>query len=203
MRDTSIQQLLSNGQLGYILPQNQGEANQIIRVSTELNKLEWANSAQNISCRVYSSTNIVVPGATGIDTPGNIIIPRDSVRFNYGNIYDPANPTRLTAPVKGIYSIFSTINVSASPSKKWFLLDVNDTVTIGCITQDVNYPAGTNFDMTLTCFNVNVLFELNVGDYVETRYVNFSTDSDVIQQQTKPNFYHNNEFGMALLFETL
>src|SRR5262249_3653108 len=58
-------------------------------------------ASPSISARVYNSTVIPVPSSGGVSAVPSF----DSERWDTANLHDSANPSRLTAPVDGVYLI--------------------------------------------------------------------------------------------------
>jgi len=74
--------------------------------------LDSTTKAPRIAARVYRTTDLPVAPhlQNGID------VPFDGVRFDTAGLYDPANPTHLTAPVAGLYLISADVGWQSQPN---------------------------------------------------------------------------------------
>ena len=115
--------------------------------------------APNIAARIYNSTNESVP----LQIAGAPVmrLSFDRVSFDTAGLFDPAHPTRLTAPVTGIYLISANVSwqITSSPSglNRAVVLYVNDAA----VSIDQRPPAQETRQVVTT------LYRLKAGDEVE------------------------------------
>jgi hypothetical protein len=67
--------------------------------------LDSTTKAPRILARIYRTSDLPVPAGltAGID------VPFDAVTYDTGHLYNPAFPTRLTAPVAGLYLVIADV----------------------------------------------------------------------------------------------
>lgn len=66
-----------------------------------------------IAVRVYRTTSLAVPSTSYSPGEGGTDIPFDGERFDTDNMWDIANPTRITINTTGIYYIFANVKIQA------------------------------------------------------------------------------------------
>lgn len=66
-----------------------------------------------IAVRVYRTTSLAVPSTSYGQGEGGTDIPFDGERFDTDNMWDIANPTRITINTTGIYYIFANVKIQA------------------------------------------------------------------------------------------
>lgn len=108
-----------------------------------------------IGARVSGPEQIALDGVPTVVT-------FDAERFDFGNVWDPLAPTRLTAPVSGLYQISGSVNWEAEAAGVRILTIRLDGVTP--IVQDTRSPAPATF---ITGQPVGTSYQLVAGQYVE------------------------------------
>jgi hypothetical protein len=112
----------------------------------------------NVAARIYNSTDEPVP----LQIPGGPVmrLTFDRVSFDTAHLFDPSHPTRLRAPVGGVYLI--TTNVSWQIAGTYGL---NRAVVVyvngNAVSIDQRPPAQETRQVVTT------LYRLNAGDEVE------------------------------------
>jgi hypothetical protein len=121
--------------------------------------LDSTTKAPNVAARVYSSQDQL----THIQIVGLPVqqLTFDKVSFDTGHLYDPAHPTRLTAPTAGIYLITTNVSwaiegTSRNGVNRAVYISVNDHV----IAVDQRPPADETRQVVTT------IYRLNAGDAV-------------------------------------
>ena len=115
----------------------------------------------NIAARIYNSTDETVP----LQIAGGPVmrLSFDRVSFDTAGLFDPAHPTRLTAPVTGIYLISTNVSwqVTLSPSglNRAVYLYVNGHA----ISVDQRPPAQETRQVVTTIYRLNAGDEVEVG----------------------------------------
>lgn len=122
------------------------------------------------SARIFHSVDQPAP------SPGTTILTFDSVLWDDGDFYDPANPTRLTAPVPGLYlaGANAAIEIFAA-DKLWMEIMKNGPPGIvhhshWCET--TGWAGGT--------ISLQTLVRLNTGDFLQTRLFHQGPGGDSI-----------------------
>lgn len=139
-----------------------------------------------IGCRVYqTASGQAVPHNT------NTLVTFDGEKWDYGNIHNGSQPTRLTAPVSGYYLIYATAYVTApgSGSIQVHLKLNNSTGIAGSSNPDVGY--GNSF------LNCTAVYYLNAGDYVVCE-VGQNTNTTITLNGSSTDHYATS-FGMHKL----
>lgn len=118
----------------------------------------WWTTAEHqdpITCSVISTVSVSVVDITEQSIEFN------TETFDYGNLFDPAIKSRITAPVTGRYLIGACLEFAA----------IGPGLTLRFIALRVNgatIVAKTNWDTTgAEAHTVHAILELNAGDYVE------------------------------------
>lgn len=121
-----------------------------------LTRLENSRDSDRASARAYNSANIST--TSGSDE----VLTFNSERFNDSGMHNTSsNTSRLTAHVDDVYKIgCSVVFASNSTGYRQVILRLNGITNIGGDTR----PAVNGQD---TIINVNVTYQLAVGDYVE------------------------------------
>lgn len=126
-----------------------------------------ATTASTVSNGAISPSKIgAIPAArvtrtTSQTVSGQISVSFDSERFDVGNMHDAANPTRVTAPITGVYTITGNISWSSICTSGCFLaVQKNDTTFLAGQT-----GATTSSDEV----SVATVAKLNAGDFITLR----------------------------------
>lgn len=92
---------------------------------------------------------------------GNTPLEFNSPDFDFGGFFAGANPTRLTAPVDGIYSLVGLVRVNAdvAPTTVSAFFRVNNLVLAAVV---IDTGGEIPVDLNPSC-----TFQLDAGDYVE------------------------------------
>ena len=115
--------------------------------------------APNIAARIYNSTDEQVP----LQIAGGPVmrLSFDRVSFDTAGLFDPAHPTRLKAPVTGVYLISANVSWQVT----WSPAGLNRAVTVyvnnHAVSIDQRPPAQETRQV------VSTLYRLNAGDEVE------------------------------------
>jgi len=112
----------------------------------------------NVAARVYSSTDEPFPLQIAFGPVKNLTF--DRVSFDTAGLFDPAHPTRLTAPVSGVYLITTSVSWQVSPASgnnRAVYVWVNGRA----ISVDQRPPADE------TRQTVTTIYRLRAGDDVE------------------------------------
>jgi hypothetical protein len=107
--------------------------------------------------RVSLSSDQSVPDNTGL------VVPFDEEAYDTGGMHDPAEPTRLVAPIPGVYAVSVTINWETDPDGgRWVELRKN---TIDIVAAAIVPPAPTSS----TLQNVTGYARFSAGDDLSVR----------------------------------
>jgi hypothetical protein len=121
-------------------------------------------------------------------TATTTVLSYNTVEFDTGGLYDPANATRLTAPTDGIYLV--TFNMrwnTVSGGQRYTDIYLNNTRII-CQSAQMSQTGETAVPSS-----ISTIIKLSAGDYVETRLYQESG----VQVSTSSTFAPR--FGMARL----
>lgn len=111
--------------------------------------------AADVSARVFNSAPIPVANNT------DVILGFDSERFDSGDLHDPLQPSRMTAPVAGKYFIYCHASFPTNGTgARGLALRRNGTEDIAV---DHSVAAGGYY----TELSIATHFELQTGDYIE------------------------------------
>jgi hypothetical protein len=122
--------------------------------------LDSTTKAPNVAARVYSSHDEPTKIQIGFGPVQQLTF--DRVSFDTDNLFDPGHPSRLTAPVAGIYLITTSVSWAVEGTS---LNGVNRAVYISVdghvIAVDQRPPAAETRQVVTT------IYRLNPGDTVQ------------------------------------
>jgi len=103
---------------------------------------------------------------TQVDSNATAAISYTAVDFNVGAVFDPATPTRMTAPVAGRYLIIATTRWESDvDGRRTIALEVNGASQIARSNVS-GYWLGTGTPLSPEQ-SVQAVYRLKAGDYVE------------------------------------
>jgi len=110
----------------------------------------------NINARIENSANESIPNNAAS------VITFDTAIFNHGPMYAAGSPSKLTAPVAGLYHIYGEVEfpLVATGAYLEVFIRLNGVTYIGCNA----VPAQTN---SVDVIPVVALYHMNATDYVE------------------------------------
>lgn len=123
------------------------------------------------SARIFHSVNQPAP-SLAITT-----LTFDSVLWDDGGFYDPAEPTRLTAPVPGLYLVGANAALKIFAADKWWM-EIMKNGPPGIVhhshwVEDTGWAGGT--------ISLQTIVALDAEDYLETRISHSGPGGDEIQ----------------------
>jgi hypothetical protein len=122
------------------------------------------------AARVKASMPLAVPDNT------LTVLPLDFEEFDTADLHDPADNTRLTAPVAGIYTVSAHVSWPVNPqgSRELFI-----DARIGLVFQRVAETSTPGSGVDEPALSVSTIVQLSAGDYVqlEVRQTGGLTDS--------------------------
>ena len=114
----------------------------------------------NIAARIYNSTDELVP----LQIAGGPVmhLSFDRVSFDTANLYDPSHPTRLRAPIAGVYVINANVSWQVTGA-----FGLNRAVVVyvngHAISIDQRPPAEETRQVVTTIYRLNAGDEVEVG----------------------------------------
>jgi len=195
MRDTSFQQLGSDGSLINTYPKLRGEINQVL-MQKEGGLIQWGMPSSDLilkGARVFQTDNTMVAPYNETNNSLPYILRFNSVRHDTGNLFNPQQPDRFTITNPGLYLVFGHItsgNVSNSYERVGFITKNGSAQIAG----DAKL-GGSSWSTSLI-----TIAKLNAEDYVQLSYFRRDpTQSDILFGGSSEAYYHSQEFGINLL----
>ena len=103
---------------------------------------------------------------TIVDSAATAVVPYNAIDFNVGAVFDPAKPTRMTAPVAGRYLIIATTRWESDvDGRRTIALEVNGASQIARSNVS-GYWLGGVVPLSPEQ-SVQAVYRLKAGDYVE------------------------------------
>ena len=140
---------------------------------SRLAKVPKARLADNVADRAIGPSKVgLVPavrveGTTAVTTQSGVeaVLGFDAERFDTANLHSPtSDPTRLTAPVGGVYAITGQVEWNtAAGGSRLLVIRRNDGLRVGVSLIPVTAAANFAYQQVTT------QAKLNAGDYVELR----------------------------------